>query len=88
MGHLHTHVLSNHVKVVHPPRARVDMFPVMHNEFKNVILEIRPYRRLLGKKADGPSQGADSWEMNVYRNVTQFRLRLPTEGAMLPGAAR
>lgn len=81
---LYRHVLNHQVSVVRPPRERVDIFPLAADslEFKDLLLDMRMYCRLLetvaepsSSRCDGSSSSsAPSWETNVCRNLIQFRL--------------
>jgi hypothetical protein len=81
---LYKHVLENQVKMIRPPRERIDdVFPaVTDTDFKDLLLDMRMYCRQLERIADDIdddglqtlSDSSVSWETNVSRNLIQYRL--------------
>ncbi|OQV02615.1 hypothetical protein CLAIMM_07774 [Cladophialophora immunda] len=88
---LYQHVLDNHVRMIRPPRERLnEAFPALGDvDFKDLLLDMRMYCRDLDRVAaeSGVSASGDdadlvpasvAWETHVYRNLIQYRLlRLP-----------
>ncbi|KIW95907.1 uncharacterized protein Z519_02973 [Cladophialophora bantiana CBS 173.52] len=82
--HLYQHVLENHVKMIRPPRERLDeAFPTIHDvDFKDLLLDMRMYCRELERiaaESGGASEGGgggggdgDAAANDLYR-----LLRLP-----------
>lgn len=88
MCRLYEHVLQNKMKVIRPPRKRIeDIFPAVTDiEFQDLLLDMRMYCRHLAKLVDRDdaddlqslSDTSVPWETNVTRNIIQYRLlRLP-----------
>lgn len=71
--HLYHHVLEHQVKVIRPPRSRANQFDVS-DHFKDLLLDMRLYCRLLNRSYDDVQTALLSWEMNVQRNLIQYRL--------------
>ncbi|KIW73408.1 hypothetical protein PV04_01530 [Phialophora macrospora] len=84
LNRLYQHVLENQMKLIRPPRERIDdVFPaVTDTDFKDLLLDMRMYCRQLERIADGTdndslqtlSDTSVSWETNVSRNIIQYRL--------------
>ena len=73
LGVLYRHVLEHQVKVIRPPRSRANQFQVSDN-FKDLLLDMRTYCRLLKQSYKDVQAALSSWEMNVQRNLIQYRL--------------
>lgn len=73
LGCLYHHVLEHQVKVIRPPRSRANQFDVSDN-FKDLLLDMRMYCRLLNRSYDDLQTALSSWEMNIQRNLIQYRL--------------
>lgn len=73
LGCLYRHVLEHQVKVIRPPRSRANQFKVS-DDFKDLLLDMRAYCRLLSQSYNDVQSALASWEMNVQRNLIQHRL--------------
>ncbi|KIV80117.1 hypothetical protein PV11_07640 [Exophiala sideris] len=70
------HVLEHQIKWVRPPRERAAHFDIVDDNFKDLLLDMRMYCRILEKFEGSKHENFASWETNVYRNLIQFRLLL------------
>ncbi|KAI1611484.1 hypothetical protein EDD36DRAFT_466421 [Exophiala viscosa] len=76
LGSLYRHVLEHQVKLVRPPRERAACFDVVDDNFKDLLLDMRMYCRLLERSGLAADENIATWETNVSRNLIQFRLLL------------
>ena len=73
LGRLYNHVLEHQVKLIRPPHARAAIFEVS-DTFKDILLDMRMYCRQLDKVCKDVQSALASWEMNINRNLIQYRL--------------